>query len=205
MSGIISQNVGGTSGLSKAVAAAGGEWTMIKSLTASGGATLSFVNGASDVVFDATYDAYCFRYTNVHPSVDDSEFQFNMSTDTGSNYNVTKMSSAFVTSHTEADATAFGYQTSLDSAQSTAFQHIANGVGTDNDQCASGWLYIFSPSSTAFIKSFISLGQIHAKDSDTRTLEVGGHGNTTSAVDAIRFQFGSGNIDSGTVTLYGIG
>tara|TARA_Y100000296_G_C5158934_1_gene250736 strand:+ start:1184 stop:1798 length:615 start_codon:yes stop_codon:yes gene_type:complete len=204
MSGIISQNVGRTSGLVKATEGSG-EWTMIKSLTASGSGTLDFVNGTSDVVLDATYDAYCFRFTNIHPSVDDSEFQFNMSADTGSNYNVTKTASAFVSEHTEGDSAAFGYQNTMASGQSTAFQHIAEAVGTDNDQCTSGWLYIFSPASTAFIKCYIGLGQTHSKDSDTRLLEVGGHGNTTSAVDAVRFQFGSGNIDSGTVTLYGIG
>jgi hypothetical protein len=31
-----------------------------------------------------------------------------------------------------------------------------------------------------------------------------GYGNTTSAVDAIRFQMSSGNIDAGQISLYGI-
>ena len=31
-----------------------------------------------------------------------------------------------------------------------------------------------------------------------------GYGNTTSAVDAITFKFDSGNIDSGTITMYGV-
>ena len=33
---------------------------------------------------------------------------------------------------------------------------------------------------------------------------VGGYGNTTSAIDAVQFKFASGNIDAGTITLYGI-
>jgi hypothetical protein len=33
---------------------------------------------------------------------------------------------------------------------------------------------------------------------------VGGYINTTSAVDAIQFKMDSGNIDSGTIKLYGI-
>jgi len=33
---------------------------------------------------------------------------------------------------------------------------------------------------------------------------VAGYGNTTSAVNAISFQCTSGNIDSGTITMYGV-
>ena len=33
---------------------------------------------------------------------------------------------------------------------------------------------------------------------------VAGYINSTSAVDAVRFQMGSGNIDSGTFKLYGV-
>jgi hypothetical protein len=33
---------------------------------------------------------------------------------------------------------------------------------------------------------------------------VAGYGNTTSAVDAVQFKMSSGNIDAGTITLYGI-
>jgi hypothetical protein len=42
-------------------------------------------------------------------------------------------------------------------------------------------------------------------DDFTETDFVAGYGNTTSAVDAIQFKFDSGNIDSGTIKLYGIG
>jgi hypothetical protein len=31
-----------------------------------------------------------------------------------------------------------------------------------------------------------------------------GYGNTTSAVDAIQFKMSSGNIDSGTIDMYGV-
>ena len=91
MSGIVTQNVLGSSGLVKAPAAAGGTWVEIKTLTSDGSdATLSFVNGTSDVVLDSTYPVYCFRFINIHPETDDKRFQFNLSEDTGSNYNVTK-------------------------------------------------------------------------------------------------------------------
>ena len=39
----------------------------------------------------------------------------------------------------------------------------------------------------------------------SETCFAAGYGNTTSAVNAVQFAFGSGNIDSGYISLYGIG
>ena len=41
---------------------------LIKTLTASSSATLSFVDGTSDVVLDNTYPIYKFVFTNIHPA-----------------------------------------------------------------------------------------------------------------------------------------
>tara|TARA_R100000773_G_scaffold24813_1_gene21756 strand:- start:116 stop:436 length:321 start_codon:yes stop_codon:yes gene_type:complete len=66
-----------------------GAMTFIKKLTASSSGTLSFVDGSSDVVLDNTYKEYLFTLKNIHPS-GTNHFQFNGSSDSGSNYNVTK-------------------------------------------------------------------------------------------------------------------
>ena len=65
----------------------------IKTLTASSSSTLSFVDGTDSVVLDSTYPIYKFEFINIHPATDNVEFQFNVSIDSGSNYNVTKTSS----------------------------------------------------------------------------------------------------------------
>ena len=39
---------------------------LIKTLTASSDANLSFVNGASSVVLDDTYPVYLFKFINIH-------------------------------------------------------------------------------------------------------------------------------------------
>ena len=42
-------------------------------------------------------------------------------------------------------------------------------------------------------------------DSDgSANLYMAGYGNTTSAIDAIQFSMSSGNIDSGTIDMYGV-
>ena len=183
-----------------------GSMVHIKTLTASASATLSFVHGTDGVVLDSTYPIYKFEFINIHPANDDIEFTFNLSTDGGSNYNVTKTTTMFYSYHNEADSlTALEYSTTRDLAQSTAFAQLAVSIGNGNDESCSGTLNLFNPSSTTFIKHFIS--NIHLYDwnvGGSRNMFVAGYGNTTSAVDAVRFQMTSGNIDSGKIKLYGI-
>ena len=184
---------------------AGGAITLIKTLTASSSATLSFVDGSSDVVLDNTYRTYIFKFINIHPATDNADFTFNMSVDSGSNYNVTKTTTVFTAQHSEAGSdTDVAYVTADDLAQSTAFQIVLGLIGNDADQSASGSLTLFNPSSTTFVKHFIAIGNSYYSGNYSLNDYVAGYGNTTSAVDAIQFKMSSGNIDAGTIKLYGI-
>ena len=183
-----------------------GSMTLIKEQTASSSASISFVDGSSDVVLDSTYPIYKFEFINMHPSVNGVlAFQFNLSTDGGSNYNVTKTSTLFNTYHDEGGtASGLGYDSSYDLAQSTGFQNISQSVGGENDESTSGELYLFNPSSTTFVKHFMSRTATYNSANFFNDRFCAGYGNTTSAVDGIKFQMASGNIDSGTIKLYGI-
>ena len=185
---------------------AGGAMTVIKKLTASSSSTLSFVDGSSDVVLDNTYKEYLFIFNNIHPSTQ-SAFSFNGSTDGGSNYNVTKTTTAFNAAHREnGSSTNLGYESTYDLAQGTGYVSLdQENLSTDNDNGLAGILHLFNPSSTTFVKHFISRCSHNSSSgvfcNDTY---VSGYMNTTSAIDAISFKMSSGNIDSGTITLYGI-
>ncbi|MDA7677530.1 hypothetical protein N8561_01430 [bacterium] len=177
-----------------------GKMTLISEQTASGSASISFTSG-----IDSTYPIYRFEFINIHPATDNAEFEFNFSTDGGSNYNVTKTSTHFQAYHLE-DGSSAGilYQTSHHLAQSTAFQTLSNDVGNANDESTSGTLTIYNPSSTTFVKHFIgTLNNTQGGNYQTNYF-VAGYGNTTSAVNALKFQFNEGNIDDGTIKLYGI-
>jgi hypothetical protein len=177
-----------------------GSLILLSTQTASASATISFTSG-----IDSTYDSYVFKFINIHPA-SETYFQFNMSTDSGSNYNVTKTTTTFYTEHGEGDGGgAVAYQSSRDLAQSTSDQILSvDGVGNDSDQNFSGTLHLFNPSSTTFVKHFIANGN-NAQPSDySQQGLTAGYGNTTSAVNAIRFQMSSGNIDSGTIKMYGV-
>ena len=190
-----------------------GSLTLIKTITLSSAAsTVSFVDGASSVVFDDTYPLYKIEYINIHMAAHNANaaggLNFNVSVDTGSNYNVAKTSTAFTAYHAENDSGAgMGYNVSNDAAQITAAIPLSGQIMTDNDASVSGEVYFFNPSSTVFTKHFMSSNQRMDKSSTPRysnIYKVAGYANTTSAVDAVQFSSWSGNIDSGVFKLYGI-
>jgi hypothetical protein len=178
-----------------------GDLILLSTQTASASSTIDFTSG-----IDSTYDSYVFKFINIHPATDSVNFTFNMSTDGGSNYNVTKTTITFRAVHNEADGvTALDYQTGLDLAQSTGFQILGDVIGSDNDQSSSGTLQIFNPSSTTFVKHFISTTNQSTSADYTDNLFIAGYGNTTSAVNAVQFKMSSGNIDDGIIKMYGVG
>ena len=180
-----------------------GALTFIKKLTASGSGTLSFVHGSGGVDF-STHKEYVFIFNNIHAAANEY-FTFNMSVDAGSNYNVAKTTTMFNAYHNEGDSGAgVQYVTGDDLAQGTGFQRLRAGkLGTGNDECFCGTLHLFNPSSATFVKHFTAEVSNLENAFEGHTF-IAGYGNTTSDVDAIQFKMSSGNIDAGTICLYGI-
>jgi len=201
---LVKHNNNSISNLTSAGQLAQGKMTLISEQTASGSASISFTSG-----IDSTYPIYKFEFINIHPANDNVNFVFNGSTDGGSNYNVTKTTTFFNAEHREDGGDNGLYYDgtgSLDLAQSTSYQPLTRQIGNDNDHSCSGYLQIFNPSSTTYVKHFLSrcsniknLATDYMNDNFSA-----GYFNTTSTINAVRFQMSSGNIDSGTIKLYGI-
>ena len=183
-----------------------GAMTLIKTLTASGASTLSFVHGASNVVLDSTYKEYVFKFINIHPS-GNNRFQFNGSIDAGSNYNVIKTTTVFIAQHDEDEGEdpSLIVQAGDDLAQATGFQDLMafGNQDDDNDHNLNGTLQLFEPSSTVFVKHFQANTQGNIDSNYSVQTFVGGYFNNANDVDAIRFQMNSGTFD-GIIKLYGI-
>jgi len=185
-----------------------GSTVFIKKLTASSDGTLDFVDGSSNVVLDSTYKQYLFTFNNIHPS-SQSDFKFQGNAAGGSGFNETMNTSFFYAYHKEDGSdTTLMYNTGKDQNQGTGYQIIAaDGVGTDNDNCVSGYLRLFNPSSTTFVTQYMSrINNTNGGGSSTYSCDCysAGYFNTTSAIDEISFKFASGNIDAGDICLYGI-
>ena len=179
----------------------GGSLNLISTQTASSSSTISFTSG-----IDSTYDEYVFKFYDIHPASNTVNFQINASTDGGSNYNVTKTTTYFLAYHTENDSGyALQYYANRDLAQSTSAQQIVT-IGNANDDSASGTLTLYNPSSTTFVKHFMSRQQAPTGEAtqNCKDTYVAGYFNTTSAINAVQFTMSSGNIDSGVIKLYGV-
>mgnify|MGYP003652903704 FL=1 len=180
-------------------AVAGGGLNLISTQTASSSATLSFTSG-----IDSTYKKYVFKFINIHPATDEAHFTVGFR-DGGTAYDAVKTTTYILSYHAEDDSeTSLAYNAAGDLAQGTGFQRILHGVGNGNDESASGYLHLFDPSSTTFVKHFIAGGSSYNAGSYEYTTYVAGYNNVTAAIDGVQFKMSSGNIDSGVVKLYGV-
>ena len=177
-----------------------GSLTHIATQTASSSASLSFTSG-----IDSTYKEYIFYFVNIHPATDSSHFTFQADTGTNTNYNQTMTTTHFQAYHNEAGgSTGLDYLASYDQAQGTAFQNLALSVGNSADECVSGALTIFEPSSSVFVKHFIARINSYNGNDFTSDYYTAGYFNTQTALTRVQFKMSSGNIDSGQILLFGL-
>ena len=168
--------------------------------TASSSATISFTSN-----IDSTYKEYIFKFIDIHPATDQKNLTFQVDTGTNTNYNQTITSSSFYTYHNEGDTTtSLQYITGYDQAQGTGFQILSEATGNDNDACVCGTLHLFDPSNTTFVKNFMSRTQAAEGTGYSGDTYVAGYINTTTAITRVQFKMASGNIDAGTIKMYGV-
>ena len=176
-----------------------GAMTLLSTQTASSSSTISFTSG-----IDSTYDKYVFKFYNIHAQTAYASFSFQANASGGSGFNETITSTFFEAKHNENDSEAvLRYKSDDDQAQGTAYQKISLSFGTDNDASCSGTLQLFNPSSTTFVKNFMSDATEELSNYNQHSY-VAGYFNTTSAINAVQFKMSSSNIDSGVIKLYGI-
>ena len=176
-----------------------GSQVLLSEQTASASSSVDFTSG-----IDSTYPIYKFEFINIHPATDSTKFTCQFDTGTNTNYNQTVTSTFFRAAQDESATTDFGYKTAEDQAQGTAFQTLCGTIGNASDEGCSGELLFYNPSSSTFVKHFIA--RVHGYTNNDYAIDdfSAGYVNTTTAITRIRFKFASGNIDSGTIKLYGI-
>ena len=184
-----------------------GAMTFIKNVTVSGASNATILHGSSSVVFDSTYPVYVIKYINVMSSAGQN-IAMNFTT-SGSDYNVNITATPFVAEHSEDDSSVarLMYSTGYDQAEGTdqvVFNINKGGLQNDSDASASGEIYIYNPSSTTFMKHFVSRANSMSEYPGSTDNYVAGYANTTSAVTGVRFHAVSSNTISGTFLLYGI-
>ena len=174
--------------------------------TGSGEATLSFLDGSNGVVFDNTYDEYQFQFVNMHPEDDNANFVFQVNAADGADFNETMTTTGwYAYNRNTAGASNLTYDANVDQAQEAGYQWIlAYDVANDTEGSVSGILTLYDPSSTTFVKHFTAVGQGIAYGTYSVNMYNDGYINTTNAIDEISFKFDDGDIDDGTIYMYGV-
>ena len=177
----------------------GGSMVLLSTATASSSATIDITSG-----IDSTYKEYQIHFTSIHPATDSTKFTCQFDTGTNTSYNQAITSTFFRAAQDESATTDFGYKTAEDQAQGTAFQTLTGTIGNGNDESCAGILHLFDPASTTSVKHFMGRAQGYTHNNYAIDEFVAGYINTTTAITRIRFKFASGNIDAGTIKMYGI-
>jgi len=174
---------------------------LISTHTASADSSIDITSGIT-----SAYKSFEWHCVNMHPATNNVNFVFQVNASGGSGFNETITSTSF-RAYLKEDGTGgtLGYDGGADQAQGTAYQRIfSTGTGSDNDQCVSGILTLYAPASTTYIKHFLAVGNGTDHGEYEVTSHGGGYINTTSAIDEISFKFDSGNIDAGTIKMFGV-
>ena len=198
---LVKYNNNSISSVTSAAGFPAGAMTLISTTTASSDSTIQITSG-----IDSTYPIYVFKFINIHSSAN-AFISFQADTGTNTNYNQAITSTFFSAFHDEAgNYPSLTYRTDDDAAQSTSDVKIGfrTGGGDDADMSISGTLSIFNPSSSTFVKHFITRFSSYDTGSYACDTFVAGYINTTTAITRFRFKMNTGNIDAGTIKLYGI-
>ena len=155
------------------------------------------ISNAATVAFtgfdSSKYDHYVFWLQHVIPATDTVTFWAQSSTDTGSSY-----SSSSGDYHYNGNTDTIGFAVSA-----------GNNIGSDtNEGGCNGPFYLYAPHNTAnYTHGNCSLVNIINASGGVAlggTSYPGSYRVAAEDVDAIRFIFSSGNIESGEITMFGI-
>lgn len=184
---LLTSNGAGALPSMQAAPAAGG-MVKIQTQTASSSATLDFTTGIS-----STYTSYFFVLSNIVPATNAQVLNLTLSVNAGSSYLATGYQSGINTNP-------YNSVTLTNANSTTAMPLCASQVNTSTVG-VSGNIYLFNIT-TANNPEMIA--QMHWNSGSVQFGQAVGNNSTTSGVNAFRFAFASGNIASGSITLYGI-
>jgi len=154
---------------------------------------------------DSTYKLYIFKYYDVNPATDNTNFTFQGSIDGGSSYGVTITSSSFRAFHGEdGSGGTLEYKTATDLVQSDDHKILGREIGNGSEEGAAGELFLFNPSSTIYVKHFYATTQMMYSSDASYVYYQAGYFNNANDIDAIQFKMASGNMDA-VIKMYGVG
>ena len=172
---------------------AGGGLVLIKEVAASNVASVSFVHGTSDVVFDSTYKAYLFVFSQVMMASDEEVFIRAMIS-----------GSAQTSSYVNAQYGSYAGTSAYHDEYSNAFMGSPGDV--ESTRPLSGFAYVYGAGGSSIYPQMVGQVTMKRSNSNHYNFNFGAYRNaTTSNFDGITFtNNGGGNISTGNFKLYGL-
>lgn len=174
------------------VTASASALTLLSTVTASNSATVDV-----ESTFSSTYDAYMIVMSGVTLQTDATRLWVRLKI--GGSYIST---GTYVYHNHDAPSGSGTYSSDISSTDTNFF--ISKATGNAAEKSINGWMYLFSPASTAFAKQALWLTNSMTNTGANSWLEGGGHNTGTGALTGVRFLSSSGNIAAGKFRLYGI-
>lgn len=176
----------------------GGGLIHIKTQTASDTSQIDFINGTSDVVFDGTYNKYCFMI-DIHPASDNVVAQMLYRQATNSTFLTSNYS------YCGQGILAGSAEVTRQNASDSQIELTTKGTGGASDETLALTVFVSMPSRTDTHCLSYWNGSFLDDDSALNSLNMAGtNTGTVNAIDGIRFKYSSGNISYGTISLFGV-
>jgi len=172
----------------------GGGLEFISTADASNTATISFTG------FDASkYDSYLFTFLNVVAVNDSTGLILRTSTDSGSNYDSGASDYLYQFRGDKGNAGIAEY----DATRQHIYITYGQGNASGEEGGLSGHIFMYGPH-IALPTRIVGQSFYYYSDGNGVVIQTAGQRHSSADVDAAQFLFQSGNIASGTITMYGM-
>lgn len=173
-----------------------GQLELIETQSLSSVATADFATG-----IDGTFNSYIFKIIDLVPATDAVNLFLRVSNDGGANYQSDAGDYSWALSRMKAGSSIAG------DSSTSATEISINGnasIGSDAGEGISGEIKMFNPASANINQLFSGNTAFIESDGVLNSTKNSGRYATSESIDAIRFLFSSGDIESGTISLYGV-
>jgi len=172
----------------------GGALNLIQRQTGSGVSSINFTSLGS-------YDTLWIIMEDFDPVSNGVDLEFQVSTNGGSSYGVAVTTTNW--RNVARDSGTSDQQTGRDNHNDTNYVEICHDTGSGSIDAGSAEMWMWNVTSTTKSKNFFSQSMTRQDDDDRYGSYQNGYFNTTSAINAITFRAGSGNM-TGTISIYGM-
>lgn len=188
---ILTSNGAGAAPTFQANAGSGGAWEFIATASPSTVAAVDFTDLSS------SYFAYCFSFIYMHPATDGVDLYMRTSTNNGSSFD--SGASDYVSGLSELNNISYSPQADA----TAAFMEIGHSLGNaSTPESSYGNIFLYTQPGSLYPTIIGHLFNVNG--TAINNCVIGGMRLSTTAADAVRFQFSSGNISAAFIKVYGL-